>query len=90
VETAALGAFSYAKMLKDGLKVGCRVQVFALEVTDLAKSFKERGVRTLEWVSCDEAVRRVNEPELRDLILVFQQRMANRAPLSNTKQIAPE
>jgi 8-oxo-dGTP pyrophosphatase MutT (NUDIX family) len=90
VETAALGAFSYAKMLKDGLKVGCRVQVFALEVTDLAKSFKERGVRTLEWVSCDEAARRVNEPELRDLILVFQQRMANRAPLSNTKQIAPE
>ncbi|PZM11912.1 NTP pyrophosphohydrolase [Rhizobium tubonense] len=85
VEAAALGVFTYTKMLKDGLKVGCKVQVYPLEVTELAKSFKEQGERKLEWVSCDEAVKRVNEPELRDLILVFQERMAARLPMKPTK-----
>jgi 8-oxo-dGTP pyrophosphatase MutT (NUDIX family) len=76
VETAALGFFTYAKVLKDGIRVDCKVQVYALAVTDLAKSFKEKGERRLEWVSCNEAVKRVREPELRDLILIFQERMA--------------
>ena len=85
VETASLGDFTYTKMLKDGLKCGCKVQVYALEVTDLAKTFKERGERKLEWVSCNEAVKRVNEPELRNLILAFQQRMAARPPIKQAK-----
>ena len=76
VETTALGFFSYAKMLKDGIKVDCKVHVYALAVTELAKNFKEKGERRLEWVSCDEAVKRVREPELRDIILIFQHRMA--------------
>ena len=75
VETQPLGAFNYPKMLKDGLHVACRVQVYALEVSDLAKNFKEKGERKLEWVSCAEAVKRVREPELRDLILAFEKRM---------------
>jgi 8-oxo-dGTP pyrophosphatase MutT (NUDIX family) len=87
VESATLGSFTYTKMMKDGLKCGCRVQVYALEVTDLAKTFKERGERKLEWVSCNEAVKRVNEPELRDLILIFQQRMAERTPVKTAKDI---
>ena len=76
VEQTALGSFTYAKVLKDGIKVPCRVQVYPLLVTELAKSFKEKGERKLEWVSCNEAVKRVHEPELRDLILIFQERMS--------------
>jgi 8-oxo-dGTP pyrophosphatase MutT (NUDIX family) len=75
VETQALGSYNYNKVLKDGLKVPCRVQAYALQVSDVAKHFKEKGERTIEWVSCAEAASRVNEPELRDIILAFEQRM---------------
>lgn len=78
VETEPLGAFSYDKVLKDGIQVPCRVQVYALDVSDLAKNFKEKGERTIEWVSCNEAVKRVREPELRDIILAFERRMTAR------------
>lgn len=90
VERETLGAFSYPKVLKDGLKVNCNVQVYALEVADLAKNFKEKGERTIEWVSCDEAVKRVKEPELRDLFLLFKRRMSDRVQASLQKQIPAE
>lgn len=77
VDATSLGVFTYPKVMKDGMTVPCKVQVYALAVTELAKNFKEKGERTLEWVSCNEAVRRVREPELRDLILRFQQRMGH-------------
>jgi 8-oxo-dGTP pyrophosphatase MutT (NUDIX family) len=76
VEQTALGSFTYPKVLKDGIKVPCRVQVYPLLVTELAKTFKEKGERRLEWVSCNEAVKRVREPELRDIILMFQEKTA--------------
>jgi 8-oxo-dGTP pyrophosphatase MutT (NUDIX family) len=75
VETEPLGTFGYDKMLKDGIEVPCRVQVYALEVSELAKHFKEKGERSLEWVSCEVAAERVREPELHDLILAFAERM---------------
>lgn len=67
VETDTLGAYTYPKVLRDGVQVACKVQVYALEATDMVKNFKEKGERTIEWVSFDEAVRRVREPELRNL-----------------------
>ena len=76
VDESTLGSFTYLKVLKDGIKVPCKVQVYPLVVTELAKSFKEKGERKLEWVSCNEAVKRVREPELRDMILMFQQKIA--------------
>jgi len=85
VETAPLGTFSYEKMLKDGIEVPCRVQVYALEVSELVKNFKEKGERSVEWVSSDEAVRRVREPELRDLILAFAERMSKTNSVAQTK-----
>ncbi|MFJ6322836.1 MULTISPECIES: NUDIX hydrolase [unclassified Rhizobium] len=85
VETAPLGSFGYDKVLKDGIQVPCRVQVYALEVSELVKNFKEKGERSMEWVSCDEAVKRVREPELRDLILAFSQRMTQTGAIAQTK-----
>ncbi|NKL02498.1 NUDIX domain-containing protein [Rhizobium leguminosarum bv. viciae] len=96
VETETLGAYTYPKVLRDGVQVVCKVQVYALEVTNMAKSFKEKGERTIEWVSFDEAVRRVREPELRNLFLAFQQtitdRLSARAPqqIRAAKQIPAE
>ncbi len=90
VETETFGHYSYPKVLRDGLKVTCKVQVFALEVTGVAKNFKEKGERTIEWVSCDEAVKRVNEPDLRNLFLAFKRRMAERLSGTLPKQIPAE
>ncbi len=89
VEAEALGAFTYGKVLRDGIKVPCRVQVYALEVSNLAKNYKEKGERTLEWVSCEEAARRVNEPELKILILTFARRMAERLTPKSGDQALP-
>lgn len=90
VETETLGHYTYPKVLRDGLKVTCKVQVFALEVTGTAKNFKEKGERTIEWVSCDEAVKRVNEADLRNLFLAFKQRMIERLSTETPKQILAE
>lgn len=90
IEKETLGSYTYAKVLKDGLTVSCKVQVYVLEVSELAKNFKEKGERTLEWVSCDEAVKRVREPELRDLFLLFKRRMADRVTSDLSKQIPAE
>ncbi len=90
VENELLGSYSYPKVLKNGLKVTCKVQVYALEVLEIAKNFKEKGERKVEWVSCDEAVKRVHEPELRNLILLFKRRMTEQLAASMPKQIPAE
>jgi 8-oxo-dGTP pyrophosphatase MutT (NUDIX family) len=75
VEKEALGFYNYRKTLDSGLKIPVRVQVHALEVHDCLKNFPEKGSRTLEWVSPEEAAKRVNEPELKLLLLQFGAKM---------------
>jgi 8-oxo-dGTP pyrophosphatase MutT (NUDIX family) len=72
VRPEAIGHYMYEKRMQEGLKVNCKVQVYALEVDDLCKSFPEKGERQSEWVDCEEAARRVNEPGLKKLILDFE------------------
>ncbi|MBB5665318.1 8-oxo-dGTP pyrophosphatase MutT (NUDIX family) [Rhizobium leguminosarum] len=86
VETETLGAYSYSKVLRDGVQVACKVQVYALEVTDMAKNFKEKGERRIEWVSFDEAAGRVREPELRGLLLAFKRKVTERLAAKAAKQ----
>ncbi|MGK6314009.1 NUDIX hydrolase [Neorhizobium sp. DT-125] len=80
VEKEPLGYYHYRKTLDNGLKIPVRVQVHALEVDECLKSFPEKGSRTLEWVSCEEAAMRVNEPELKILFLQFGEKMQPRTP----------
>lgn len=74
VEREPLGSFSYDKAMPEGLKLPCRVQVHALKVTALRSEYKEKDTRRLAWVGCREAASRVNEPELKALILNFEKR----------------
>ncbi|NTF30955.1 NUDIX hydrolase [Rhizobium skierniewicense] len=76
VEKNHFGFFDYDKKLRNGVQVPCRVQVHLLEVVDMVKNFPERASRTLEWVTPQEASRRVNEPELKELFLSFDKQMA--------------
>jgi 8-oxo-dGTP pyrophosphatase MutT (NUDIX family) len=69
--TLPAGSYLYLKRLQSGLKVPCEVQVYPLEVSGFVDSYKEKGQRKKEWVSADEAARRVAEPGLKELILSF-------------------
>ncbi|WP_147180221.1 NUDIX hydrolase [Sphingomonas psychrolutea] len=77
VEREPIGYYSYQKGMNGGLKINCRVQVHALEVKQMLKDFPEKGTRRLEWVNCEEAASRVQEPELKVLFHIFARRFAN-------------
>lgn len=79
-EKEAFGHFNYLKKLKTGLKVPVRVQVYPLRVSALLDEFPEKDARDRVWVSCEEAASRVQEPELRNLILAFSVRADNKMP----------
>ncbi|MFL5016720.1 MAG: NUDIX hydrolase [Rhizobium sp.] len=74
VKKKPVGRYTYLKELDNGEVVPCIVDMFQMEVTDISGDFKERGLRILEWVSPDEAARRVREIELKSLLVQFEAR----------------
>jgi 8-oxo-dGTP pyrophosphatase MutT (NUDIX family) len=71
VKKKPFGYFSYLKKLDTGRQVPCIVQVHLLKVARTEVDFRENGQRRREWVSCYEAARRVQEPELKGLLLTL-------------------
>ncbi|MDR6818611.1 8-oxo-dGTP pyrophosphatase MutT (NUDIX family) [Neorhizobium sp. 2083] len=67
-----VGRYTYLKELDDGHVAPCIVDVFQIEVTQVRTDFKEQGQRLLDWVSPDEAARRVREIELKSLLVDFK------------------
>lgn len=67
-----LGTFRYLKVLKRRAPRWCAVSVYALRVEVEHDDWQERGQRERIWVSRDEAVRRVDEPDLKALIAAFE------------------
>ncbi|MBB4104237.1 NUDIX hydrolase [Allorhizobium borbori] len=65
------GSYLYTKVLDNGLRIPCRVQVHALKVEEMLDDFPEKDCRHLEWVSFDEAAKRVRESELKSLLRRF-------------------
>ncbi len=65
------GTFRYLKILKRRAPRWCVVSVYPLAVEVELDDWKEKAERTREWVSRDEAARRVDEPELKALITGF-------------------
>lgn len=70
-ERDPIGFYTYLKRMNGGLKVPTRVQVYSLLVKSMVKDFPEKGSRRLEWVTCEEAATRVDEPELKALFRAF-------------------
>jgi 8-oxo-dGTP pyrophosphatase MutT (NUDIX family) len=66
-----VGRYTYLKWLDNGDVAPCVVEVHQVEVLQIATEFKERGQRTLAWVSPEEAARRVREVELKSLLVDF-------------------
>ena len=71
VRTEAIGQYGYRKRLRGGAKKRFRVDVFAMEVTEVLDLWPEAHQRTRQWLSPAEAAVRVNEPELAILIRTF-------------------
>lgn len=74
VDQQSLGNFSYRKVVKRGIPVTCRCEVFRVDVDDLAEDWPEKGQRRREWVSLREAAKRVSEPELKAILTEIQGR----------------
>ncbi|MFJ6321995.1 MULTISPECIES: NUDIX hydrolase [unclassified Rhizobium] len=72
VKKTPIGRYTYLKDLDDGNVVPCVVEIFQVEVKEVRMEFKERGQRILDWVSPDEAARRVREIELKSLLVNFK------------------
>lgn len=67
-----IGAFRYLKVLKRRAPRWCVVAVHALEVRVEHETWREQAERDRVWVSREEAVRRVDEPDLKALIAAFE------------------
>lgn len=66
-----VGLYSYDKGMDDGTLQPCVVSVFPLEVTKLRRKYPERDQRTRRWFSPKKAARKVDEPELRTILMEF-------------------
>lgn len=67
----AIGHYGYRKRLRGGAKKRFRVDVFAMEVTEVLDLWPEAHERARQWLSPAEAAIRVDEPELATLIRAF-------------------
>lgn len=68
----SIGTYSYEKHDLSDNEIGdFIVDVFPMHFTRQEKNWPERGERRLAWVSVEEAVQRVEEPELKALLTGF-------------------
>ena len=71
VRKTPVGRYTYLKECAGGKVVPCVVDLFQVEVKEIRTGFKERGQRRLDWISPDEAARRVREIELGSLLAAY-------------------
>ena len=67
----AMGHYTYSKRQRGGARKRFRVEVFAMEVTEVLDLWPEAHERARQWLSPEEAVALVEEPELAALMRTF-------------------
>lgn len=67
-----LGTFRYLKVLKRRAPRWCVVALYGLEVRTEHGDWPEKAERERAWFSRDEAANRVDEPDLKALIMAFE------------------
>jgi 8-oxo-dGTP pyrophosphatase MutT (NUDIX family) len=73
-----LGSYAYEKLGRQ-----LHVLVFRMTVTEVRDEWPERTQRTRAWVTLDDALDRIDEPGLRDLVrLAFRLRRPERLALA--------
>lgn len=76
IAQTALGQFNYVKLLTPKRSCECAVEVFALRVSELVDKFPERKERRRKWFAAEKAARKVNEPQLRQVLAGLSADMA--------------
>ncbi len=74
----SLGVYAYHKVLGSGSDVPCVVSVFPMQVDAVEDKFPEAAERERRWFAPKKAARRVDEPELRDILRGFDPDALNR------------
>ncbi|MBV0912666.1 NUDIX hydrolase [Anianabacter salinae] len=76
VSTLCLGIYSYIKLAEapDETDMPCVVALFPFKVTELADDYPEAKDRRRRWCSPQKAATLVDEPELREILKVFDAR----------------
>jgi 8-oxo-dGTP pyrophosphatase MutT (NUDIX family) len=72
ISARPIGRYHYLKERKDGGGVPCSVEVFALAVTKQLDDWPEKNARELAWLPVDQAMVRVAEPGLRQVLKDFR------------------
>jgi 8-oxo-dGTP pyrophosphatase MutT (NUDIX family) len=73
IKEQPIGCYRHKKTLNDGSVVRCKVDIFALEVEAQMSTWPECKQRSTQWFSLDEAAAAVRDPELKAVILSFNQ-----------------
>lgn len=71
IGTDPIGTYNYRKRLRGGFPIQCNVRVYAMEIERLEESYPEFGQRQRQWFVRDEAVSKVAEKQLSELIAGF-------------------
>lgn len=76
ISKETIGHFRYMKVLRNGVEMPCRVEVFPLKVTKERDNWDEKDARERRWCSVAEAAAAVIEPQLKMVIRRFGARAA--------------
>ena len=71
MKPVCIGVYGYRKQMGDDDDLPCMVNVFPLKVKKLADDFPERKERRRKWFSLKKAAKKVDEPELAEIISRF-------------------
>ncbi len=66
-----LGLFSYHKLLPEDGGLPCVAMVYPVRVKALAEDYPEAGQRRRKWMRPKKAAAKVEEPELKQILLAF-------------------
>lgn len=70
INSASIGTYKYQKW--GGT---CQVRVYLFEVEQVLNAWPEDNLRSREWVSAEEAARRVDEAQLKEMIQALPTRL---------------
>lgn len=88
IMTQPVGHYHYLKEKREGTGMPVRVEVFALAVTKQLDDWPEKAVRTLAWMPLNEAVAKVSEPGVRQVLKVFnKQHVTHRQPAAARRHV---
>lgn len=74
IGSEVIGAYRYSKRLGGGVSIRCKVMVYPMIVERLKKRWKERRERKRRWFTPKAAAKRVDEPDLAELLLALEKK----------------